>query len=157
MTIDHARRADLYKAALENVRDFLTNSEHIIPEPEALDLHTIVCDALAEDDQGLNDPPQPAESDGWEWAIVEVFGHRPRAGRTREEERFGAKLLRIDIPVGGDAAANGWETVFYGGSSIFSFSLSDKATCNRINKPYEPPARRSLPAPEEITFDDDEF
>jgi hypothetical protein len=96
------------------------------------------------------------EPDGWEWAIIEVFGHRRHAGRTREEERFGAKLLRIDVPVKGDAAANGWETIYYGGSSIFSFSLSDEATCRRINKPYEPPARRSLPAPDGDDLDVDE-
>ena len=102
-------------------------------------------------------PPAP-EPDGWEWAIVEVFGHRRHAGRTREEERFGAKLLRIDIPKSGDAEAHGWETIYYGGSSIFSFSLSDEATCRAINKPYEPPARRTLPAPvdaETGEFDDD--
>jgi hypothetical protein len=102
------------------------------------------------------DLPDAAESDGWEWAVVEVFGHRRHAGRTREEERFGAKLLRIDVPVKGDAAANGWRTVYYGGSSIFSFSLSDEATCNRINKPYEAPSRVSLPAPQNDA-DEDEF
>ena len=94
----------------------------------------------------LGKSPAAPESDGWEWAIVEVFGHRRHAGRTREEERFGAKLLRIDIPSKGDAMVNGWETIYYGGSSIFSFSLSDEETCKRINKPYEPPARLSLPA-----------
>ena len=31
-------------------------------------------------------------ADGWEWAVVEIFGHRRHAGRTREEERFGAKM-----------------------------------------------------------------
>ncbi|WP_158809625.1 hypothetical protein [Beijerinckia sp. L45] len=86
---------------------------------------------------------------GWEWAIVEVFGHRRHAGRTREEERFGAKLLRIDIPVKGDPAANGWETIFYGGASIFSFALCTEEAAVRANKPYEPPARYSLPRPEE--------
>jgi len=94
----------------------------------------------------LGETPVAPEPDGWEWAVVEVFGHRRHAGRTREEERFGAKLLRIDIPSKGDAATNGWETIYYGGSSIFSFSLSDEETCKRINKPYEPPARLSLPA-----------
>lgn len=108
---------------------------------------------ILEDAASLDE--RDAGRDGWEWAIVEIFGHRRHAGRTREEERFGAKLLRIDIPVKGDAAANGWETVFYGGSSIFSFSLSDQATCNRINKPYEPPARTRLPAPDD-SFDDNE-
>ncbi len=50
------------------------------------------------------------DEDGWEWAIVEIFGHRRHAGRAREEERFGAKMLRIDVPVKGDPATHGWET-----------------------------------------------
>ena len=81
------------------------------------------------------------ETNGWEWAIVEVFGHRKHAGRTREEERFGAKLLRIDIPVKGDAAVNGRQTIYYGGSSIFSFALCSEEAAIKANKPYEPPAR----------------
>lgn len=59
---------------------------------------------------------QHAEDDGWQWAIVEIFGHRKHAGRTREEERFGAKMLRIDVPIDGDPA-KGWTTIYYGGSS----------------------------------------
>ncbi|RWH31605.1 MAG: hypothetical protein E5X22_22805 [Mesorhizobium sp.] len=67
--------------------------------------------------------PETEESnlpEGFEWAIVEIFGHRRHAGRAREEERFGAKMLRIDVPtigliqaegqpaeVGGDAAGSG--------------------------------------------------
>ena len=87
------------------------------------------------------------EQDGWEWAVVEIFGHRRHAGRTREEERFGAKMLRIDIPNKGNPAEHGWTTHFYGGSSIFSYTLTDEASVMRANKPYEAPARRSLPAP----------
>ncbi|PPQ34749.1 hypothetical protein SAMN06265338_1405 [Rhodoblastus acidophilus] len=96
------------------------------------------------------------ESDGWEWAIVEIFGHRKHAGRMREEERFGAKLLRIDIPKEGDPEANGWETVYYGGSSIFSFALADEATCLRINRPYAPPSRVSLPVQHDVEMIDDD-
>lgn len=84
--------------------------------------------------------PQP-ETDGWEWAIVEIFGHRRHVGRIREEERFGAKMMRVDVPVKGDPAVNGWETHWYGGSSIFSLMLTDEATALRANKPYEPPSR----------------
>lgn len=89
-----------------------------------------------------------AESDGWEYAVIEIFGHRKHAGRTREEERFGAKMLRIDIPtVGksedGSLKADGWTTHYYGGSSIFSYSLTDEASVMRANRPYEPPARIS--------------
>jgi hypothetical protein len=45
----------------------------------------------------LGETPVAPEPDGWEWAVVEVFGHRRHAGRTREEERFGAKLRGCDL------------------------------------------------------------
>lgn len=48
----------------------------------------------------------------------------------------------------GDPAAHGWTTHYYGGSSIFSYSLTDEALVMRRNKPYEPPSRLPLPAPE---------
>jgi hypothetical protein len=91
------------------------------------------------------------ETDGWEWAIVEIFGHRRHAGRIREEERFGAKMLRVDVPVfdipPSDQPAR-WETRWYGGSSIFSMSLTDEGTVMRANRPSPPPAR--------ISYDEDE-
>jgi hypothetical protein len=85
--------------------------------------------------------------DGFEWAICEIFGHRRHAGRCREEERFGAKMLRIDIPLKGDPAANGWETHFYSGGSIISYTLTDEATVMRTNRPYERPAPYRLEPP----------
>lgn len=88
------------------------------------------------------------ESDGWEWAIVEIFGHRRHAGRIREEERFGAKMLRIDVPVKGDPEKNGWETHWYGGSSIFSLTVTDEESALRANKPYEAPSVYRLPSPD---------
>ncbi len=98
---------------------------------------------------GEANAPAPADTDGWEWAIVEIFGHRRHAGRVREEERFGAKLLRIDVPTKGDPAANGWETHWYGGASIFSYTLTDETSVMRLNKGYEPPSRYTLPPPDE--------
>ena len=97
---------------------------------------------------------QTTEDNGWEWAIVEIFGHRRHAGRTREEERFGAKMLRIDIPVKGDPETHGWNTHYYGGASIFSFALTDEATALQMNRPYEPPSRVALPAPADNEPDD---
>lgn len=79
------------------------------------------------------------ENDGWEWARVEIMGHRCHYGRTREEERFGSKMLRIDVPNKGDPAAHGWSTLYYGGSSIFSFALTDEASVMKGNKPYVSP------------------
>ena len=102
----------------------------------------------------LYDSIAVSEEDGWEWAVVEIFGHRRHVGRCREEERFGAKMLRIDVPVKGDAAANAWRTHFYGGSSIFSYSLTDEASAVRANKPHEPPSGRALPAPDADWSDD---
>ena len=64
-------------------------------------------------------------------------------------------MIRIDVPIKGDAAANGWATLYYGGSALFSFTLSDEATVVRQNKPYEPPSRMSLPPPEDDAEDAD--
>lgn len=97
------------------------------------------------------------ENDGWEWAVVEIFGHRRHAGRTREEERFGAKMLRIDIPVKGDPETHGWQTHYYGGSSIFSFSLATEEAVMRANKPYEPASRLAFRNDEpDVDLDDEE-
>lgn len=96
--------------------------------------------------QGTEAPVADQVIDGFEWCIVEIFGHRMHAGRGREEEKFGSKMLRVDVPIKGDAA-NGWETHFYSGSSLFSYRLTDEATVMRMNKPFEPAARYRLPPP----------
>lgn len=102
-----------------------------------------------------NEQTVDTADEGWEWAIVEIFGHRRHAGRARQEERFGTKMLRIDVPVEGNPDEKGWTTHYYGGSSIFSYSLTDEASALRANKPWAPPSRISLPAPED--HDDDGF
>lgn len=111
---------------------------------------------------GCGQPSAAQENeDDFEWAIVEVFGHRRHAGRAREEERFGAKMLRIDVPTvaiigvdlsaeagGGSetsSAVTGWTTHWYGGSSIFSYTLTDEATVLRINRPSYSPQRYIAP------------
>jgi hypothetical protein len=105
---------------------------------------------------------KPADvNDGWEWMLVEIMGHRTHWGRGREEERFGAKMLRVDVPrfisfertysaapaVVFDPPRIEWSTHYYSGASIFSFTLTDERTVMAKNKPYEPPARYSLPPP----------
>lgn len=37
------------------------------------------------------------------WCVLELLGHRRLAGRVTEEERFGVKLGRIDVPIAGTA------------------------------------------------------
>lgn len=102
--------------------------------------------------------PEPqAEANAWEWAIVEIFGHRKHAGRIREEERFGAKMLRIDIPTVDTEGkiAEAWTSHWYGGSSIFSMTLTDEPTVLRANKPnaWDTPARLSYEPDEDDTDD----
>lgn len=81
------------------------------------------------------------------WAIVELMGHRQRAGLCQEVEQFGAKMLRIDIPAG-----ETFVTEFYGGSSIYALRPSSedvaRAMALRLGdpRPVSPVAYR-LPAP----------
>lgn len=96
--------------------------------------------------------------DGWDWAIVEIFGHRRHVGRIREEERFGTKMLRIDVPKVDPetVAVIGYASHFYGGGSIFSITPTDEDSAIRVNKPWTP-HRTALPPPSEPdkpSFDD---
>lgn len=83
-----------------------------------------------------------ALADGFEWAIVEIFGHRRHVGRSREEERFGSKMLRIDVPTfEPDGKTIIWASHFYGGSSIFSYTPTDEATVMKYaERRYATPA-----------------
>ncbi len=78
---------------------------------------------------------------GWEWAIVEIFGHRRHVGKVREEERFGSKMLRVDVPkLGPGKDEISWSSHFYGGSSIFSYTPTDQETAmNYAERVYAPP------------------
>lgn len=99
------------------------------------------------------EPKTEAAGDGWEWMVVEVMGHRKHAGRTREEERFGAKFLRVDVPNKGDPGVHGWTTHYYPPASLFGFTPAEEAACLRANKPYEAPTRLAL-AYDEVDEDD---
>ncbi|TAM97288.1 MAG: hypothetical protein EPN45_19500 [Rhizobiaceae bacterium] len=109
------------------------------------------------------------QDDGFEWAIVEIFGHRRHAGRCREEERFGAKMLRVDVPTippertlfdAADAKPEApivWTTHFYGGASIFSYTLTDQSTVMSANRSYILPHRYIEQAQREPDDGDPDF
>ncbi|AMS41225.1 hypothetical protein [Aminobacter aminovorans] len=121
----------------------------------------------------MSETIEPIAEDDFEWAIVEIFGHRRHAGRIREEEKFGAKMLRIDVPtlVAPEAAEAGkpiefaverWTSHWYGGSSIFSLTLTDEGSVMRVNRPYAsasrylaPPDRYDGDASEDVSALDD--
>lgn len=52
------------------------------------------------------------------WAILELMGHRQRAGQVREVELAGTKVLRIDIPTNDFLTPE--VTEFYGGAAIYA-------------------------------------
>ena len=89
------------------------------------------------------------------WAIVELMGHRQRAGQVREVDQFGTKMLRIDIP-----SEDEFVTEFYGGSSIYALRPASEEVARAVAKqlgdprPVAPVSYR-LPAPD-ITPDEDD-
>lgn len=81
-----------------------------------------------------------------QWAIVELMGHVRIAGLVTEEERFGAKLGRIEIPNG-----DGFVTQYFNGASIYRFTPTTEAIARMVanlNQP-QPVHRWELPALEE--------
>lgn len=106
-------------------------------------------------------PEVPVDDDGWTWAIVEIMGFRKHAGRIREVEQFGAKMLRVDVPVLAYAPVadselapilvasptiERWETHLYGGSAIFGITPTSEDVVMKANRPPEP-YHRYLPRP----------
>lgn len=98
------------------------------------------------------------------WACVEIFGHRKHYGRIAEVDRFGTKMLRVDVPTQPPAPLiedESFETFFYGGGAIFSVTPmteeAARAWAERERpKPYR--ALDRLPAPDFYgdELDDDE-
>jgi hypothetical protein len=97
------------------------------------------------------------------WACVEIFGHRKHYGRIKELERFGTKMLRVDVPTQTAAPLLGeseqFETFLYGGASIFSLTpMTEEAARKGAEaerpKPYKPLDR--LPAPDRYGYGDDD-
>src|SRR5262245_46890507 len=62
------------------------------------------------------------------WAVLELMGHVRTAGRVTEEERFGAKLGRIDVPTD----AEKFVTMFFSGSSIYRLTPCDEGTARAV-------------------------
>lgn len=67
------------------------------------------------------------------WGLVEIFGHRRHYGRVTEVERFGAKMLRVDVPLmkPEDGAEEVFETFHYGGSAIFGMTEMSEEACRK--------------------------
>jgi hypothetical protein len=78
------------------------------------------------------------------WAIVELLGHVRIAGRVTEEERFGVKLGRIDVPRG-----EGFYTQYFGGGSVYRLSPTTEEIARAVaaSSMSEPVHRYELALP----------
>jgi len=70
------------------------------------------------------------------WAVVELMGHVKVAGLVTEEERFGCKMGRIDIPM----KEGGLTTQYFGGSSVYRMTPTTEEVARAI-------ATKNQPAP----------
>jgi hypothetical protein len=71
------------------------------------------------------------------YARVELMGYRVRYGRVSEEEAYGAKMLRLDIPF-----ESGEVTEYYGGSSVYALTpISEEMCRDELGKKDPRPVR----------------
>lgn len=62
------------------------------------------------------------------WGILELMGHIRLAGRISEEEKFGAKMGRIDVPLKDGTFA----TQYFGASSVYRLSLVSEEVARSV-------------------------
>ncbi len=85
-------------------------------------------------------------SDNFEtWAIVELLGHVKIAGLVSEEERFGTKMGRIEIP-GPDGK---FVTQYFAGGSVYRITPTTEEIARSVakNNAPSPVHRWELPSP----------
>jgi hypothetical protein len=83
--------------------------------------------------------------DHYQWSIVELLGRRRVAGLVSEVERFGTKMLRIDIPKPGDGFLM---TQFYAGAALYCVTPTTEKTARAVAAlgAREPATRWELPS-----------
>jgi hypothetical protein len=112
------------------------------------------------------------------WVVLELMGHVRMAGRVTEEELFGAKIGRIDVPKaqsscpdcngtgsvlpfesgssvcpgceGKGTLGGGFTTVFFGGASVYRLTPTTEAVARAVAKSSQPKPVHAweLPSPQ---------
>lgn len=87
--------------------------------------------------------PMAADSEAT-WAVVELMGHVKLAGRLSEEEKFGAKMGRLDIP----QKDGSFVTQFFGGGSVYRITFVSEQVARDVSARTspEPVSRWDYPA-----------
>lgn len=109
----------------------------------------------------MDDKPKESELPTENWAVVELMGHVRLAGKLTEEEKFGSKLGRLDIPDG-----EGFITQFFGGGSVYRITYVSEAVARDVCKkttaapvsPWDYPKTLAGPvaAQREFGYDEDD-
>ncbi len=115
------------------------------------------------------------------YAIVELMGHVRLAGRLTEEEKFGSKMGRLDIPTstpctcasdpeaanptydrcsicGGKGIIDGFITQHFGGGSVYRITYVSEAVARQVAKQTSPAPvspwdfPKQIPAPAEEAY-----
>lgn len=71
----------------------------------------------------------PAQDEGGQWVILELFGHKVIAGYMRRDETLGTPLLRLDVPETPTQAAF---TRHYNPTAIYSISYVSEDVARRV-------------------------
>jgi hypothetical protein len=83
-------------------------------------------------------PPAP------KWAIVELLGHLRLAGLLSEEEHFGSRMGRLDIP----QPDGSFVTRLFGGGSVYSISFVEESVARAVTRHAPAPVSSwELPKP----------
>ena len=80
------------------------------------------------------------------WAIVELLGHVRLAGKLTEEDRFGGKLGRLDIP-----NKDGFTTVFFGGGSVYKITAVSQEAARAAAAQNQPEPVHSWEMPKALS------
>lgn len=82
------------------------------------------------------------------WAVVELMGHIRMAGRVTEEERFGAKMGRCDVPT----EEGSFTSVYFTGSSVYRMTPCSEEAARAVARRAQPePVHQwELPKPAEV-------
>ena len=95
-----------------------------------------------------------------EWCILELMGHVRMAGFVTEEERFGVKMGRIEIPDGEKST-----TVWFSGGSVYRCTPTTEEISRHVAASHKPapvqrwelPDKEPIAASSRTIFDDDDL
>ncbi len=78
--------------------------------------------------------PDPAETAFAEWCVLELMGHVRLGGKVTEENLFGTKMGRIDIP----GADDRFTTQYFAGSAVYRLTPTTEEIARAVARAAQP-------------------